>query len=175
MCKAWRLCILCLLLSAAFFPWSGAFAFGPHDKLKCTDCHAAHVAGDGNKIRLAALNGLASAPEERYVFTGVRTLCMSCHKNKIPGVEKMGIGTVCAIHNRREKEAAGVSVPASLLRRGKIRCDSCHDPHGTNPNHEYLIVKTKGKRKNLCAMCHGRDSYLHTTVKKPKKIKKQKT
>ncbi len=184
--KAWHLWILCFFLSAApFFPGAkNAVAFGPHDKLQCADCHAAHIAGGKNKIRLAALNKPA-VPAQRYRFTGVRALCMSCHKKtKTVAMEKMGIGQVCAIHNNHYPEAghhvdagaAGVSVPASLLRRGKIRCDSCHDPHGTNPNYKYLIVRTKGKMaRSLCAMCHHSNSG-YVAVKKPgREIKKQRT
>ena len=149
-----------LFFSPAFFPAlfpADSLAFGPHGKLECAACHAVHPLKNG--IRLAAaLHERVAGRAAGYVFAGVRGSCMECHK--AGDKTKLGIGSVCAIHENHTgiKIFPGIRVPLSLLQEGKIGCGSCHDPHRTNSNYKYLIIKTKNGKKirDLCAICHGK-------------------
>ena len=195
MSKYRKLCALCFMSFLFLFPFSpdflfpaSALAFGPHGKLECADCHAIHAAK--KSTRLAAVlqkkQKKPSGTAAGYLFTGVGPSCMKCHKTGAK--TKMGIGRICAIHyshrlikaadSHRGIKVAGAIAPFSLLQKGPVECGNCHDPHRTNPNYGYLVIKTDRGRMlgALCKRCHGPNSKrLLKNVRENKKERKDLT
>ncbi len=139
------------------FTLSGlASAFGPHDGLNCTGCHAIHTA-KGDLIFAVDPNRKALNPRTKEPFGGVTALCLGCHETADNG--GLGIRPVSASHSHPFDVAPDpkkATVPEMALRDGKLECVSCHDPHPSNPNYRYLRVDTE-KGTNMavfCAMCH---------------------
>lgn len=134
-----------------------AFAFGPHDDLTCTGCHAIHTA-KGKLIFAVAPNKKLLNPATGQPYSGVTALCLGCHQT--PNNGGMGIAPISPAHSHPFSVVPNpkvANVPASVLRDGKLECVGCHDPHPSNPNYKYLRVDTKGgaKMQIFCAMCHA--------------------
>jgi len=145
--------ILILLLPAA------VWAAGGHDDLDCTGCHSLHDAKAEELIFAMEPNLESQNPRTGAAFTGVTSLCLSCHEETGGmGILPVSGGTSHPIGVAPEPRIA--NVPADLLRDGAIECVSCHDPHPSNPNYKYLRIDTAGgsQMKGFCSMCHASKS-----------------
>lgn len=147
--RIFAIAVLCILLVPAF-----ALAAGPHDGLDCVGCHAIHTA-KGDIIFAVAPNSKAVNKRGNKPFSGVTALCLGCHENN----GGMGIMPVASNHSHPygvKVDPKIATMPAKLLRDGKLECIGCHDPHPSNPNHKYLRVKTKGgsNMQHFCDLCH---------------------
>ncbi len=146
------LAVVIFLLAVPTF----AFAFGPHDGLSCTGCHAIHTA-KGELIFAVEPNKKAINPRTKKPYTGITALCLGCHETPENG--GMGIAPISPLHSHPFDLIPNpkiATVPDAALREGQLECVGCHDPHPSNPNFKYLRVDTeKGvKMQNFCAMCH---------------------
>ena len=140
---------------------STALAYGGHEKLGCTGCHAMH-AGRG-----AALAALAPNVRLAELRTGaphgpLSAMCLACHADAQDGGR--GIAPVSQ-HMRhpfsRERPDPRIArVPPELLRGARFECVSCHDPHPSNPNYRYLRLASPGSPtvSQLCGVCHPRNA-----------------
>jgi|SRR5208283_296271 len=133
-----------------------ASAFGPHDGLSCTGCHAIHTA-KGELIFAVEPNKKAINPRTKTPYTGITALCLGCHETPENG--GMGMAPVSSLHSHPfglTPNPKRATVPDSVLRDGKLECVGCHDPHPSNPNFKYLRVDTEkgSKMQNFCGMCH---------------------
>ena len=146
------LVIICLLLPIS------AFAYGWHDGLVCTGCHAIHTAKDALIFAVPA-NKVDVNPRTKKPYTLITSLCLGCHETPEKG--GMGIKPI----SRHMSHPFGLSsvnpkvasVPADALRDGRFECVSCHDPHPSNPNYKYLRYDpgvNGSKMQNFCAVCH---------------------
>jgi predicted CXXCH cytochrome family protein len=140
-----------------------ANAYGPHDP-GCTSCHSIHNA-KGAAILAVEPNTKEINPFTKSPATGIAALCLGCHK------KELGIAPVMLKHSHPVEitPSANVSVPANLIRDGKVTCSSCHDPHPSNPYYKYLIADTgKGSKMGLfCAICHQKQ--VDKSALEPKK------
>ncbi len=135
-----------------------ALAAGPHEGLDCTGCHGIHTA-QGDIIFAVTPNTEAINPATGKPNTGVTALCLGCHS------ETGGMGILPVVGKKSHPfgvtpNAKVASVPAELLREGKLECVGCHDPHPSNPNYKYLRVSTGGgaKMESFCNLCHASKS-----------------
>lgn len=146
------------LISSAFvlaLPAMG-LAFGAHDGLDCTGCHGIHTA-KGEIIFAVEPNKKSINNRTKQPNVGTTALCLGCHESSDKG--GMGILPVSAAMSHPFGIAPNskiATVPAHLLRDGKLECVGCHDPHPSNSNYKYLRVDTaKGtKMSSFCGMCH---------------------
>ena len=136
-----------------------AFAAGAHDSLSCTGCHGIHTAETGELIFAVKPNTKAVDPKTKKAYSGVTALCLGCHEDN----GGMGIMPIKSMKSHPYGVAPNpkvAAVPGSLLRKGKLECIGCHDPHPSNPNHKYLRVGTKGgsNMQDFCSLCHSSKS-----------------
>ena len=125
-----------LSLALALIVPCAARAAGGHQAVGCVGCH-----------RLKNVEGTS-------------TFCLQCHATTEKGGRNIKpidrhLSHPFGITQVNPKRA---KVPAELLRAdGRFDCLSCHDPHPSNPNYQYLRVDTgaKGDRmESFCAVCH---------------------
>ncbi len=149
-----RIVMLASLLSAIFAS-SSVFAYGPHTALDCLGCHDPHYA-KAQKI-FKVKNEVIVNPRTGDRIDDVSALCLGCHN--IPQFGGAGIKPI-HLHMTHPVNVLPntriANVPHKLLRKNKLQCVSCHDPHPSNPNWRYLRVDTEGGTKvgNFCQMCH---------------------
>ncbi len=157
------LVIACLLIPIS------AFAYGGHDGLVCTGCHAIHTAKDvlifavpANKVDLNA--------KTKQPYALITALCLGCHDSPEKG--GMGIkaitGHMSHPYGLNSVNPKVARVPADALRDGRFECIGCHDPHPSNPNYKYLRYDpgTNGsKMENFCAACHPMKADPKSAVK----------
>jgi len=136
-----------------------AFASGAHDSLSCTGCHGIHTAEAGELIFAVQPNTKVVNPRTKQAYSGVTALCLGCHEDN-GGMGIMPIKSMKSHPYGVTPNPKVASVPASLLREGKLECIGCHDPHPSNPNHKYLRVDTKkgGEMQDFCSLCHSSKS-----------------
>ncbi len=146
------------LVVATFFLPLSAFAFGAHDGLVCSGCHAIHTAKD-ELIFAVPQNKVDVNPKTKQPYPKITALCLGCHQTP----EKGGLGIKpIAAHMSHPYGLNSVNpkvarVPEDLLRDGRFECISCHDPHTSNPNYKYLRYDAGvngSKLDNFCAVCH---------------------
>ncbi len=136
------LCV-CALAPAA------ALAAGGHDRAGCAGCH-----GPGSPSNRTYLDARTGRPP-----SGTTAMCLGCHAD----TEKGGRGIrPISQHVSHPFGLAAVNpkvakVPTELLRDGRFECVSCHDPHPSNRNYDYLRVDVGAKGQQMdafCAVCH---------------------
>lgn len=140
-----------------------AFAAGGHDDLDCTGCHSLHDARADQLIFANEPNLEAVNPRTGSSYSGVTALCLSCHEE----TGGMGILPVFGDHSHPFSvvpDPKAASVPPELLRDDQLECVSCHDPHPSNPNYQYLRASTVSgsQMKNFCSVCHPAKSGIRT-------------
>ncbi len=147
-----------VVATAIFISTSSLFAFGPHDGLDCLGCHSPHFAVD-DKI-FAVKNTQLTNPVNGQSLEGLSAAkCLGCHQ-----LEQFGGAGIRPIHLHTTHPIGIVpnpkiaSVPANLLKDGKLDCISCHEPHPSNKNALYLRIdvgESATSMQNLCALCHS--------------------
>lgn len=136
-----------------------ASAAGGHDSLGCTGCHGIHEAETGELIFAVKPNTKAVDPRTKKAYGGVTALCLGCHEDN----GGLGIKPIKSMKSHPygvKPNPRVAAVPSSLLRKGKLECIGCHDPHPSNPNHKYLRMATKGgsNMQDFCSLCHSSKS-----------------
>lgn len=147
-----------LALAVALLAPAVAPAYGGHDQLRCSGCHAMH-SGKGEYLAALLPNRKMTDYKTGQPHQPLTTLCLACHADAAEGGK--GILTV-ANHLGHPFSRAAVNprlarVPVELLRDGHFECVSCHDPHPSNPNFRYLRVSATGKApamSEFCSVCH---------------------
>jgi len=68
----------------------------------------------------------------------------------------------CNASNPSHPNPRIANVPEPLLRDGILQCVSCHDPHPSNPNWNYLRTDTGngGQVQDFCTICHASKANL---------------
>ncbi len=137
---------------------TSVLAFGPHDGLSCTGCHALHTA-KGDVIFAVAPNTTDINSRTNQPESGIAALCLGCHQDSANG--GLGVKPI-ASHMSHPFGMTSVNpkvanVPSGLLENGRFECTACHDPHPSNPNYKYLRVDTNGGKdmQRFCVTCHG--------------------
>ncbi len=126
-------------LLVAFLAPASARAAGGHQAVGCIGCH-----------RMKPVEGTAR-------------FCLQCHATTEKGGRNIKpidrhLSHPFGLASINPKRAR---VPAELIRAdGTFDCTSCHDPHPSNPNYQYLRVDTaKGAKMDaFCAVCHAAKS-----------------
>ncbi len=139
-----------LIAVAAVFFAATAFAYGPHDN-SCVECHSLHYA-KGDSIIGIKPNTMEKNPSTGAGASDDISLCLGCH-NDDEGIMPILLSSTHPVGMKPGK----VKVPAELLTsKGTLGCVSCHDPHPSNPNYQYLRgdVKKSGQLGKFCALCH---------------------
>ncbi len=141
------------------------YAAGRHEGLNCTGCHAIHTA-QGDIIFSVEPNKKVVNPRTKKPYSGVTALCLGCHET----IEHGGMGIIPI--SAAMSHPYGVTpnpkvayVPPAFLRKGKLECVGCHDPHPSNPNYRYLRVDTKNgaDMQKFCAVCHASKADVNVT------------
>jgi nitrate reductase cytochrome c-type subunit len=163
-----------LLLAVALLLVGGtALAFGPHDN-NCVECHSLHYAKGAAIIGVDPV--VTDNPATEAKTFGDVSLCLGCH-NDDEGIMPILLTTTHPVGMKPNK----VVVPAGLLREdGTLGCTSCHDPHPSNPNYQYLridggSIAKSGELGKFCAICHPKKADTSKFVEKkvvPAKKKK---
>ncbi len=147
-----------LIAAAILIIPPAAFAAGGHDGLSCTGCHSLHKAKTSNFILAVEPNTKDLNPKTKKPYTGTTAICLGCHQTP----EKGGHGmTAIDSHMSHPYDLSSVNpkiaqVPNQFLINGRFECNSCHDPHPSNPNRKYLRIDAGGgaSMENFCAACH---------------------
>ena len=175
---------------------SKGFAGNPHEKaaiqhngvtVTCENCHGAgkeHVEGGGDKSKI--FNPAKATTKE------VDARCLSCHRGQHSNFErsqhaKANVSCVSchSVHSGEDKEhLLKTSEPKLCLQchtetkpqfampfhhkveEGLIKCNDCHDPHGTFQANN---LKTTADKNAICTKCHtdtrGPFVFEHPVVK----------
>ncbi len=139
------------------------FAAGAHEPLACTGCHGIHNA-KGEIIFAVNPNTEAINPATGAPFEGITALCQGCH-SEVGGMGIMPVSGQTSHPIGVTPNAKVATMPAKLIRGGKLECVGCHDPHPSNPNYKYLRVATNGgsDMANFCNLCHSSKSGKSTS------------
>lgn len=123
--EASRTCLDCHKMARLTDAHEWHFSRHASARLSCTDCHKIH--------QPLAQPLLVDQPDD---------LCIACHKP---------VARLFAMRSRHPVRATGTRALGSL-RRGKVSCLDCHDPHGGPGDDDGMLV---ADLERTCARCHA--------------------
>ncbi|MEW6321098.1 MAG: GSU2203 family decaheme c-type cytochrome [Acidobacteriota bacterium] len=129
-----RTCLNCHRQGTAM-EWASSAHAGAD--VACTACHRVHQSRQVVSAALQQVDGLrpvhTAAPAVRGSLVKAETeLCLDCH---------------------REQRARLMLSSRHPVREGRMRCNSCHDPHGGQPGQ--AMLRTDERVNELCTSCHA--------------------
>lgn len=118
-----RTCLDCHKMQALVDPHDWFFSRHASARLSCTTCHKIHGTTEPDLLK--------DNPDD---------LCIACHK---------GVARKFRMRSHHPVRASGVR-PLRSLRKGKVSCIDCHDPHATG-GHDGML---RDDGAQSCARCH---------------------